>query len=189
MPHRQPLVVGLGGTTREGSSSERILRGVLDKAGAMGARTMLFTGRDLSLPIYAPEFNERSADAVALIRALRQADAVVVATPGYHGALSGLVKNALDYVEDLRGDARPYLDDRPVGCIASAAGWQGAATALASLRAIVHALRGWPTPLGIAYNSAQGQQDAVPVERELEPQMSIMAAQLLRFTRCEKIAA
>jgi len=68
--------------------------------------------------------------------------------------VSGLVKNALDYIEDLRDDSRPYLDGRAVGCVATASGWQSAVTTLTALRSIVHALRGWPTPLGVAVNSA-----------------------------------
>jgi hypothetical protein len=39
----------------------------------------------------------------------------IVGSPGYHGAISGLVKNALDYIEDLREDPRVYLDNTPWG--------------------------------------------------------------------------
>jgi FMN reductase len=76
-------------------------------------------------------------------------------SPGYHGSISGLVKNALDYAEDLRADVRPYFSGRAVGCIATAGGWPGAVNTLGALRDIVHALRGWPTPLGAAINSAE----------------------------------
>ncbi len=58
------------------------------------------------------------------------------------------MKNAIDLLEDLRGDSRVYLDGRAVGCIVTAAGWQGCNTTLGAMRGIVHALRGWPTPLG-----------------------------------------
>ena len=54
----------------------------------------------------------------------------MLVSPGYHGAVSGLVKNALDYVEDLRDEPRPYLDGRAVGCVAIALGWQAAVTTL-----------------------------------------------------------
>ena len=73
--------------------------------------------------------------------------------------ISGLVKNALDYAEDLRTDARPYFSGRAVGCIATAGGWPGAINTLSALRDIVHALRGWPTPLGAAINSAESVFD------------------------------
>ena len=80
---------------------------------------------------------------------------LVIASPGYHGGISGLVKNALDYLEELREDPRPYLDGRPVGLITTGAGWQATMTTMQSLRSVVHALRGWPTPLGVAVNSTE----------------------------------
>ena len=45
---------------------------------------------------------------------------------------------------------------RAVGCIATAGGWPGAVNTLGALRDIVHALRGWPTPLGATLNTAGG---------------------------------
>ena len=98
--------------------------------------------------MYAPHELERTPKALELVSALRDADAVVVGSPGYHGAVSGLVKNALDYIEDLREDPRVYLDNTPWGCISCAYGWQAAVGTLGQLRSIGHALRAWPTPLG-----------------------------------------
>lgn len=147
-------VVGIGGSLRPDSQSERALRIVLDGAVRAGAKTTVITGADLVLPFYDPAVPERSPVAYRLVEELRNADGVVLVSPGYHGTISGLVKNALDYVEDLREDSRPYLDGRAVGCVAAASGWQAAVNTLASLRSIVHALRGWPTPLGSAVNSA-----------------------------------
>jgi FMN reductase len=96
----------------------------------------------------------RSPGQSAIVEAVREADAVIFASPGYHGGVSGLVKNAIDLLEDLRADSRVYLDGMPVGCIVTAAGWQGCNTTLGALRSIVHALRGWPTPLGVTLNTA-----------------------------------
>jgi FMN reductase len=107
------------------------------------------------MPFYDPSVVERTDAAKRLVETLRGADGVVLGSPGYHGTVSGLVKNALDYVEDLRDDPRPYLDGRAVGCVATAQGWQASVMTLTALRSIVHALRGWPTPLGSALNSKQ----------------------------------
>jgi FMN reductase len=148
-------VLGIGGSLRADSQSERALRLALEGAAQAGAKTTLYSGADLVLPFYDPAEPARSPGAVRLVEELRAADGVVLVSPGYHGTLSGLVKNALDYIEDLRDDERPYLDGRAVGCVATAQGWQAAVTTLTSLRSIVHALRGWPTPLGAAVNSAQ----------------------------------
>ena len=43
-----PLIVGLGGTTRIGSTTERALRIAMSRAEALGARTRLFTSTDLN---------------------------------------------------------------------------------------------------------------------------------------------
>jgi len=151
----RPLIVGIGGTVRTPSSSERVLGLALAAAEAAGARTQLIGGEVLSrLPIYNPADPGEPPERSALVEAVRAADGVIVATPGYHGSLSGLIKNALDSLEPLRDDARPYLDGRAVGCIVVADGWQACGSALAALRSIVHALRGWPTPLGATINSA-----------------------------------
>lgn len=151
----RPLIVGLGGTLSEASSSERALRHALRAAASNGARTKLFAAQALDLPMYSVDRSRRTPAALALVDALAEADGVIIATPAYHGGISGLVKNALDYIEDLRDDARPYLDGRAVGCIVCAYGWQATTTTLVSLRSTVHALRGWPTPLGVAINSSQ----------------------------------
>jgi FMN reductase len=155
-----PYIVALGGTLRPDSSTEKALRAVTAAAAATGARTLVIAGPDLELPMYAPERMQRSPAALRLVDELRKADGIVIGSPGYHGGISGLVKNALDYAEDLRGDADPYFHGRAVGCIATAAGWQGAVNTLAALRNVVHALRGWNTPLGVAINTAEPVFDA-----------------------------
>ncbi len=159
--HRQPLVIGIGGTTRAASSTERALAFALRGAESAGARTQLFGGAFLHrLPHYAPESEQRTDEQRELIEAVRRADALIIATPGYHGGVSGLVKNALDTLEDLRDDERPYLDGRAAGCIVTAYGWQAAGSVLTSLRSIVHALRGWPTPFGAGINTLETRFDS-----------------------------
>jgi FMN reductase len=150
-----------------------------------GARTIAFDGAQLAdLPIFSAHDVPSSDIADALVDAVRQADAVVIATPGYHGSMSGLVKNAIDHLELLREDVRPYLDGRAVGVIVSAAGWQACGTTLVSVRSTVHALRGWPTPFGVTVNSAEQQADDPRVTGALE----ILAGQLIDFTSWQAAA-
>lgn len=149
-------VVGIGGTLREGSSSERLVRATLDRCVARGASVQMFDGPFLAqLPHYDPAAPARCQPERDLVEAVRAADALVIASPGYHGGISGLVKNAIDLLEELARDSRPYFDGRPVGLIVSAAGWQATGVTLSALRSVVHAMRGWPTPLGIAVNSVE----------------------------------
>jgi FMN reductase len=149
-----PFIVGLGGTTRPGSTSERALQVALARAQALGCETLALAGPQLPGDIFDPSRPDRSEAARRLVEALRRADGVLIATPAYHGGISGLVKNALDFTEDLRDGPRVYLQGRAVGCIVCADGAQAMGSTLAALRAIVHALRGWPTPFGAAINSS-----------------------------------
>jgi FMN reductase len=177
-------VVGVGGTTRAESGTELAVRHVLRLCQARHATTRLFSGAELgSLPHYSPEHRERVPAARALVEELRRADAVVLGSSAYHGSISGLVKNAIDYTQDMMDDDRPYLSGRPVGCIATGAGWQGVVTTLEHLRAIVHALRGWPTPLGVAINTRERAfgPTGEPLDPQLETQLGTMADELLAF--------
>ena len=149
----RPFIVGIGGTTRSGSTSERALAAALAHTRSLGCDTQAFGTGDMPCEPYDPANEQRSPQAIALVAALRRADGVIIATPSYHGGISGLVKNAIDFVEDMREDPRAYLEGRAVGCIVCADGAQAMGTTMMALRAVVHALRGWPTPYGAAVAS------------------------------------
>lgn len=171
-----PLVVGIGGSTSPTSLTNKLLDACLAEVAALGARTASVTGVALAqLPMYGGGFD--TAAAAPLIAAVRAADCVVIGTPGYHGGMSGLVKNALDHLELLRDDPRPYLDGRAVGVIVTAAGWQAGATTLVSVRSAVHALRGWPTPFGITVNSAEQTER----DERVGGALKVLAGQLVDF--------
>jgi FMN reductase len=184
-----PYVVGIGGTSRPNSSTEQALGVALAAAAAAGARTLLMGGSRLDLPLYVPERSERAPAALALVEELRRADGVIIASPGYHGSISGMVKNALDYTEDLRADERMYFDGRAVGCIATGSGWQGAVATLNALRGIVHALRGWNTPIGVAINTVEYRlADGRCSSPVLTTQLQEMGRQVVAFARMHEAA-
>ena len=177
----KPYIVGIGGTVRSNSSTERAVSLALECVRRDGAEVRLISGKGLELPLYNPDSADRTDLAKQLIEEVRRADGLIVATPGYHGGISGLVKNALDYLEDLRADRLPYLEGKAVGCIVTAAGWQGATGALISLRSVVHALRGWPTPLGICINSTElpFEADGACNQPQLLGNFAIMSRELV----------
>ncbi|MBB3893221.1 FMN reductase [Phenylobacterium haematophilum] len=186
MISRKPLIVGIGGTTRIGSTTERALSVALKAVEAGGGETRLLGGEFLArLPIYNPALAEPTPEQVELAQAVRAADGLIVASPGYHGSISGVIKNALDTLEMLRGDARPYLTDRAVGCVITADGWQAAGTTLTALRSIVHALRGWPTPFGAALNATTSLFDAEGgcIEAKDAWQLATVGQQVLDFAK------
>lgn len=183
MAEKQPLIVGIGGTLAQNSSTAKLLKHALNMCEQAGAETRLFTANALELPFYAPGRGLASVAAANLVTAMREADAIILSSPGYHGSISGLIKNALDYTEEMADDPRPYFDGLPVGLIAAGSGWQGANTTVAALRSIVHALRGWPTPLAVALNSRQPLFDAEGhlIATQVDEQLRAMASQVMGF--------
>lgn len=191
MVGERPYVLGIGGTTRSGSSSQRTLLAALNAASRLGAEVRMIAGEQLNLPLYAPDDPTRSEEARTLVAEVARADGLIIASPGYHGGVSGPVKNALDYLEDLRDTPRPYLDGVAVGCIACAYGWQATGTTLTALRSIVHALRGWPTPLGVVVNSAQTKlhEDGTVDDPAVAANLELLARQVVEFASMRLRAA
>src|SRR3546814_4185926 len=99
--------------------------------------------------------------------------------------VSGLIKNALDYVQDMAKDERVYFEGRAVGLIAVAAGWQATGTTLATLRSITHALRGWPTPMAVAVNSMMPifDENKRLTDKGVSAQLDVVAEQVVTFAR------
>ena len=187
----RPFIVGIGGTTRTGSTSERALIAALARAEALGCETRLFAADSLPFEPYDPGRPERSPQAQAMVAALRRADGLILSTPSYHGGISGLLKNAIDFIEDLREAPRPYLEARAVGCIVCADGAQAIGSTLMSLRAVIHALRGWPTPYGAAIFSRNRPfgAEGVAADPAAIAACETVANEVVTFARMSRAAA
>jgi FMN reductase len=189
--HR-PFIVGLGGTTREGSTSERAMQYALAHAASLGCEVEGFGSAALPIEPYDPGRADRSTQAAGLVAALRRCDGLLLVSPSYHGGISGLIKNALDFTEDLRQDIRPYLTGRAVGCVVVAEGPQAMGSTLIGLRSVVHALRGWPTPYGAALNPSQrplGDLQGQGADPASMRACEMVAAEVVEFARMKKLAA
>jgi FMN reductase len=180
-----PLIVGIGGTPRTGSTTERALALALRHAEQGGARTKLFGGEFLErLPHFNPSPKGASPEQAELAAAVRDADGIILATPGYHGSLSGVVKNALDTLELTRGHERPYFDGKAVGIIVTADGPQAGGATLMAVRGIIHAMRGWPTPYGAALRTENLFDDVGECREPKDTwQITTVADQVMDFAR------
>ncbi|MEM5318591.1 NAD(P)H-dependent oxidoreductase [Paraburkholderia sp. JHI869] len=174
-----PLIVGIGGTTSDRSSTESALKIALKSAASHGARVKVFGGRHLQqMPHFEPSVSDNNF-AREFLDAVREADGIIIGTPCYHGSISGLLKNALDHLERTSKDERVYLDGLPVGLIATAFGWQAVGTTLLTLRSIVHSLRGWPTPYGAGIKVTPGlfAEDAC-LDPDVQAQLNLVGSQV-----------
>jgi FMN reductase len=178
------LIVGIGGTVSPTSSSDTALRIATDEASRIGADVAVFSGEFLKqLPIYDPTAPFRTPEAIELVQTIREASGIIISSASYHGSISGMLKNALDYTEDLALDSRVYFAGMPVGSIVAAKGWQGGVNTLATLRMIIHALRGWPTPYGCVINTAPDSAGVVPGVAAARDGICTVAAEVVHGAR------
>ncbi|ROP46498.1 NADPH-dependent FMN reductase [Streptomyces sp. PanSC9] len=180
-------IAALGGSLRAGSVSAAALRTCAARARRAGAEVTLLCGPELALPPYDPEAGVRSAAELRLLAALRAADGVLLASPTYHGGMSGLLKNALDHTEALAKDTPGYLDGRAVGCLTVAWNEVAGASALASLRASAQALRGWAVPMGVVVSAATEFTAAdTCADPRAARRLDILTDQVLDFARMRR---
>ncbi|MFD7703719.1 NAD(P)H-dependent oxidoreductase [Streptomyces caelestis] len=148
-----PHIVLISGSLRPGSTCDRVAEWCARACVERGASARVFTGSEIDFPAYRPGLADTHAAVAGFLAGLRAADGVILVSPTYHATVSGLLKNALDYVNDIGGPV-PYLQGRAIGTVAVGSAAQGAASTLTTLRTIGHALRGWPTPVGVAVSRA-----------------------------------
>jgi FMN reductase len=142
-----PLIVGLGGTLRERSYSRAGLHEALRLAEARGARTELLDLRELDLPMFIPDIgveaypSQSRSNIARLLELCRRADAMLWASATYHGTVTGVLKNALDFLELLDDDSPPYLHGCAVGLMAVSD-----SETFAAMAGAAHELRAWLAP-------------------------------------------
>lgn len=158
-PMGAPRIVVISGSLRQGSTCDRVAAWCADRSAEQGASVRVFTGAEIDFPAYRPGLAETHAAVAGFLGELRAAHGVILVSPTYHATVSGLLKNALDYVNDIGGPV-PYLEGRAIGTVAVGAAAQGAVSTLATLRTVGHALRGWPTPVGVAVAAAPEEPSA-----------------------------
>jgi len=113
-------LLGICGSLRAGSYNHKLMR----EAARLFAPAA-FVEADLRLPLYDGDLEEaqgippgvqRLADQIA------QADAVVISGPEYNKSVSGVLKNALDWVSRTEGN--PWKD-KPVAILSATGGRAG----------------------------------------------------------------
>jgi NAD(P)H-dependent FMN reductase len=136
-------VVGLCGSLRPASRTRIALKIALSGAQEKGATAELLDLRDYDLPFCAGEEGDPNQHASAVER-LRQsvieADGVILATPNYHGTLSGVLKNALDLM------SMREFEGKVVALVGVSGGRMGGMSTLNTLRAIGRTLHAWVVP-------------------------------------------
>jgi NAD(P)H-dependent FMN reductase len=138
-------VLGVAGSIRQGSYSTRALKIALDYAKKQGAEVRLLELNSLVLPLYDPGA-PASKEVEHATEAIAWADAFILASPDYHGSVSGALKNFLDYFyEEFAGKVFGYI----------VASHEKGLTVMEQMRTAVRQCYGWSMPYGVSINGPQ----------------------------------
>jgi chromate reductase len=133
-------VLGISGSLRRDSYNSALLRAAAERLPA-GAELVEFEQLG-EIPPYDADLEEGPAPAAVeeLRQAMRDADAVLIATPEYNHSLPGQLKNALDWASRPAG--KSALAGTPAAAIGASTGMFGAVWAQAEARKVLGALGG-----------------------------------------------
>jgi len=138
-------ILGVASSMRETSYSTHALKLALDKAEKNGAETRLLDLREIQLPMYHPEQNN-SPELDKVTENVKWADSFILASPDYHGSMSGVMKNFLDFFwSDFAGKTFGYI----------CASHEKGLTVMDQMRTAVRQCYGWSMPYGVSVNSDQ----------------------------------
>jgi len=138
-------ILGVASSLRETSYSTQVLKLALEKAEKSGAETRMLNLRELQLPMYHPEQNN-SPELDRVTEHVKWTDAFILASPDYHGSMSGVMKNFLDFFwSDFVGKTFGYI----------CASHEKGLTVMDQMRTAVRQCYGWSMPYGVSVNSDQ----------------------------------
>jgi chromate reductase len=162
-------VLGISGSLRRDSYNSALLRAAAERLPA-GAELVEFE-RLREIPPYDADAELGPApDSVRELReAMREADAVLLATPEYNHSLPGQLKNALDWASRPAGQSA--LTGKPAAAIGASTGMFGAVWAQAEARKVLGAMGGRVVEAELPVSRAQelyadGRLELTPEQSE-----------------------
>ena len=92
-------IIGISGSIRKNSLSQAFLRFMLAKMKEKGVEVSEIDLKKINLPFYFNETDDNKEAVFAYRQKMEEADGLLIVNPEYHGSISGVLKNALDFLE------------------------------------------------------------------------------------------
>ncbi|MCQ4085919.1 NADPH-dependent FMN reductase [Saccharibacillus sp. JS10] len=153
----------IAGSNREEASSTLLIRYIAKLLQEQKIETEIFSLYEHQLPLYGPGEAYGHEEVLKLAQAVKSAGAVVISTPEYHSSISGVLKNALDFLNS------EYFEGKPVLSASSAGGAVGVSS-LGTLQAIIRNLHGLNCPewISIGGDQRKFEADGTPSDQATE---------------------
>ena len=178
-------VVGVCGSLNPDGVTKKALSVALAGAAEYGVETTLLELKDFDLVFYGsvPE-NDYPPDVEKLRHILRDSQGLILATPEYHGSLSGALKNMLDLMS---------IDDfetKIIGLVGVAGGYTGAINSLNTMKTICRNLHSWVLPgeVSIANSASLFDASGGVTDPQIEERLLNVGRQVVKFASVQQRA-
>ncbi len=181
--HGPIKIIGICGSLSANGATKRALQIALDGAAELGAEVSLLELRALDLVIFGSvAASEYPADVASLRQQIRESQGIILATPEYHGSISGVLKNMLDLMD---------IDDfetKIIGLVGVAGGHTGAINSLNTMKTICRNLHCWvlPQDVSIANSATAFGDDGSATDPALQERLSNVGRQAMKFASLQK---
>jgi NAD(P)H-dependent FMN reductase len=172
-------IAALGGSLRQGSYAYKVLDIAFKSIHDPDIQTQIIDLRQLTLPFCngGKDYYD-FPDVKKLREAVRSSSGLLIATPEYHGNMSGVIKNALDLLDE------EHLHGKVVGLIAVIGGVHST-NAINTLRLVCRQLHCWvlPEQIVIPHVATAFSLEGDFVDKQIEERLSKMVHHLIDMCR------
>jgi arsenic resistance protein ArsH len=133
---------------RTDSTSGRIAAFLQEALDRQGVKHTTFHMADAGIPLFDISLDHTPESVQVMNQVFREATLHIWLTPLYHGGMTGVMKNCLDWLEYSAKLPAPYLTGKTVGLVCWADGVQ-AMQGINGMDAVAKALRAWTAPLSV----------------------------------------
>lgn len=180
-------ILGLGGSLRPGSTTTLALHIALDGAAASGAAIHHLNLADVPLPMFNGTYSldgyspsERQT-IEQLFDAIANAQGIILASPTYHNAISGAMKNALDLLEIGTEDLPPRMAGKVAGLVTVQGGTSGTGNnTLTTMLLAARAMHAWvaPTMVSVPGSRSAFNTDGQIIDTAIDARLRALGAQV-----------
>jgi len=178
-------LVAISGHLKPHNATLQATKIALDYASTLGVQTMLFDLSSITIPFQdeSKDLSDRFLEVASMRLAVKDADAVLLSTPEYHGSFSGGLKNALDLMSDHE------FKGKAVGLLSLAGGSQGISS-LNHLRLVMRSLHAVaiPSQVSIAHSYHAFDANGKFTDKDSENRLFEMVAELVHYAKIFKLS-
>lgn len=131
-----------------GRTSVKVLDFLKAEAAVMGISVEVINIGEANLPFFDFSHQEIPSEVHSMVHKFKSTDLHIWITPLYHGSMTGMMKNALDWLEVTSGDKPAYLTNKLIGLLCWADGGY-ALHGITAMENIAKSLRAWVLPYSI----------------------------------------